>query len=315
MVREATARARAAACKLVVAFGGGSAIDAAKAVSALLANGGDPLDYMEVVGQGKILAQPALPCVAIPTTAGTGAEVTRNAVVSSPEHRVKASLRSPTMLPRVALVDPLLTHTLPPAITASTGLDAFTQLLEPFVSARANPLTDGFCREGLARVARSLERAYWAGDDATARADMALASLLGGLALANAGLGAAHGIASVVGGMFTAPHGAVCARLLPFVMEANVRALQARQPENPALARYGEAARIVTGDQGATVLHGVAWVQELCARLQVHPLSAYGMQADDLPVVVEKSAVASSTKANPLPLTLDELATIVQQAM
>ena len=190
---------------MVIGFGGGSAIDAAKAIATLVANGGDPLDYMEGIGAGKPLTQPALPIIAIPTTAGTGAEVTRNAVVASPEHRVKASLRSPFMLPRLALVDPELTYSLPPEVTAGTGLDALTQLIEPFTSHRANPMTDAFCREGLARAARSLRRAYEHGADTAAREDMALASLFGGLALANAGLGAAHGFAAPICGMFPAP--------------------------------------------------------------------------------------------------------------
>jgi alcohol dehydrogenase class IV len=239
-VRQGTARGRDAGCDLVIGFGGGSAIDAAKAIATLLANGGDPLDYMEGIGGGKPLTIPALPIIAIPTTAGTGAEVTRNAVVASPEHRVKASLRSPHMLPRLALVDPELTYSLPPAVTAGTGLDALTQLIEPFVSHRANPVTDAVCREGIARAARSLRRAYENGADAQAREDMALASLFGGLALANAGLGAVHGFAAPICGMFPAPHGATCAALLPHVIAANVHALRARQADGPALARYAE---------------------------------------------------------------------------
>ena len=204
MMREGVRLAAAEACDVVIGFGGGSAIDAAKAIATLVANGGDPLDYMEGIGAGKPLTKPALPIIAIPTTAGTGAEVTRNAVVASPEHRVKASLRSPFMLPRLALVDPELTYSLPPEVTAGTGLDALTQLIEPFTSHRANPMTDAFCREGLTRAARSLRRAYAHGDDTAAREDMALASLFGGLALANAGLGAAHGFAAPICGMFPA---------------------------------------------------------------------------------------------------------------
>jgi alcohol dehydrogenase class IV len=247
-VLAGVAPASASACDLVIGFGGGSVLDAAKAIAALLANGGDPLDYLEVVGHGRPLTKPSLPCIAIPTTAGTGAEVTRNAVLGSPEHRVKASLRSPLMLPTVAVVDPELTHTTPPDVTAATGLDALTQCIEPFVSPRANPLTDALCREGMQRAARSLHRAYLDGQDAAAREDMALASLFGGLALANAGLGAVHGFAGPIGGMFPAPHGALCARLLPPVMRANLQAMQQRTPDSPALARYTEVARLLTGD-------------------------------------------------------------------
>ena len=314
LAREGARRAREAGCDLIIGFGGGSAIDAGKAIAALMTNGGDLLDYLEVIGKGKPITQPAAPYIAIPTTAGTGAEVTRNAVLASPEHRVKVSLRSPHMLPRVALVDPELTYSLPPTVTASTGLDALTQLVEPFVSVRANPIVDAFCREGTLRASRSLRQAYEHGNDVKVREDMALASLLGGLALANAGLGAVHGIASVVGGMFPAPHGAVCARLLPHVMEINVRALQERRPESEALVRYDEVARILTGSGQAKAADGVTWVHELCAALQIPPLASYGMTPADLSTVVVKSAVASSTKANPIQLTPDEMHEILAKA-
>lgn len=158
-IRRGAAHARATESDVIIGLGGGSALDAAKAISALLTNEGDPLDYLEVIGRGQTLQQPAAPCIAIPTTAGTGSEVTRNAVLASPEHRVKVSLRSPSMLPRVAIVDPTLTHSTPPAITAATGMDALIQNLEPLVSSQANPLTDGIAREGLRRAAHSLRRA------------------------------------------------------------------------------------------------------------------------------------------------------------
>ncbi len=315
LVRRGVQQARDEGCDMVIGFGGGSAIDAGKAVAALLGNGGDPLDYLEVIGRGKPLTLPPLPYIAIPTTAGTGAEVTRNAVLASPEHHVKASLRSPLLLPGVALVDPVLTYSMPPAVTASTGLDALTQLIEPFVSVRANPVTDAFCREGMQRAARSLRRAYENSNDAAAREDMALASLLGGLALANAGLGAVHGIAGVIGGMFPAPHGALCARLLPEVMLVNVRALQQRQSTSAALRRYAEIARFLAGSASAAAHDGAACVRQLCTDLRIPPLSAYGVTARDIPTIVEKSRVASSTKANPIALTAEELQEIVQTAM
>jgi alcohol dehydrogenase class IV len=252
--------------------------------------------------------------IAIPTTAGTGSEVTRNAVLGSTEHKVKASLRAATMLPTVALVDPELTYSVPPDVTATTGVDAFTQCLEPFVSVRANPLTDSLCREGMLRAARSLRRAYENGEDATAREDMAVASLFGGLALANAGLGAVHGFAGPIGGMFSAPHGAICARLLPWVMEANVRALQQRSPCAPALARYDEIGRLLTGNPAATAVDGVAWVQVLAESLQVRPLSHFGITPADFPEIVAKSQQASSMKANSIALTDPELTGILRQA-
>jgi alcohol dehydrogenase class IV len=297
----------------VIAFGGGSALDAAKALAALLNNPGDPLDYLEVIGLGRPLAMPAAPCIAIPTTAGTGSEVTRNAVLGSPEHRVKASLRSPSMLPRLAVVDPELTYELPRAITASTGLDALTQLIEPYVSVRANPMTDQFCVEGMRRASGALPRVWDHGGDRQARGDMAWASLLGGMALANAALGAVHGFAAPVGGMFPAPHGAVCASLLPHAMDVNVGALRARSPEK--LERYNEVARLLTGKPHANALDGVAWVAALCRKLEIPPLRTYGVMQSDLPVLVEKAAQANSMKGNPIVLTEEELREIISRAL
>jgi alcohol dehydrogenase class IV len=314
-VRQAVTQARQQDCDMVLGVGGGSALDTGKAVAALLTNPGDVYDYLEVIGRGQPLACPSAPYLAIPTTAGTGAEVTRNAVLNVPEQRVKVSLRSPHMLPRVALVDPELTYSLPPAQTASTGLDALTQLIEPYVSLKANPLVDALCREGLRRAAGALRRAYANGRDVAAREDMALASLLGGLALANAGLGAVHGFAGPLGGMFPAPHGAVCARLLPLVVEANLRALQARQPESPVLARYAELACLLTDQANAAAADGVAWLQALVESLAIPRLGAYGLTAADIPQVVAKSAQASSMQGNPIALTPTELQAIVAAAL
>lgn len=315
MVRAATAAAREAGCNLVIGFGGGSVMDTAKAVAAMLTNAGDLIDYLEVIGASQPLSEASAPCITVPTTAGTGAEVTRNAVLACPEHRVKVSLRSPLMLPWLAVVDPRLTHGLPPAETAYTGLDALTQLVEPYVSIRANPLTDGLCREGLARAARSLRRAYEHGDDAVAREDMSLASLFSGLALANAGLGAVHGLAAPLGGMFNAPHGALCAALLPAVMATNIEALRAREPGNVALKRYDEIGRILTGDPQADAEDGVAWVRELCGSLRIPSLRAHGVTEREVDIVVEKASTASSMKGNPVRLTEDELLAIVNKAL
>jgi len=315
VAREGTQAARDGDCDFIVGFGGGSVLDTGKAIAALLTNGGDPLDYLEVIGKGQPLTQPAAPYVAIPTTAGTGAEVTRNAVLASPEHRVKVSLRSPLMLPAVALVDSELTHSVPPAVTATTGLDALTQVLEPYVSSRANPLTDALCREALQRAARSLRRVYERGDDAAAREDMALVSLFGGLALANAGLGAVHGFAGPFGGMFHAPHGGVCASLLPHVMSVNVHLLAQLQPQGDILRRYDEVARLLTGDDAATAGGGVSWVQDLCAALQVPSLSTYGLTEDDFPALIEKAAAASSMRGNPVKLTAAQMGAILARAL
>jgi alcohol dehydrogenase class IV len=314
LVREGARRLQNAACDVVISLGGGSAIDAGKAIAIVATNGGEPLEFLEVVGKGRVLVVPPLPFIAVPTTAGTGSEVTRNAVLGSTEHGVKASLRSPLMLPRVALVDPELTYGLPPAITASTGLDALTQLIEPYVSARANPLADALCIEGIRRVAGALRRAYRCGTDRDARRDMALASLLGGMALANAGLGVVHGFAAPLGGGWKAPHGSLCAALLPHGMAANVAALRARAPQHPALERYSAIARLLTGRHDATAEDGIHWVNALCNELNVPALRAWGVTEADLPGVVEKATSASSMKANPLPLTSEELLAVVMAA-
>jgi alcohol dehydrogenase class IV len=315
LARAGTALAQTAGCDAVVALGGGSALDAGKAIAALAANGGDPLDYLEVIGRGKALTRPSLPLVALPTTAGTGSEVTRNAVLGSREAKVKASLRSPLMLPRLAIVDPELLIGAPPAVLSSSGLDALSQLIEPFLSARANPLTDAFAREGIRRSARSLKKAVREGAGAEEREDLALASLMGGLCLANAGLGAVHGFAAPVGGMFEAPHGAVCAALLPAVLEINLRALRARATVNPILARYQELASLLTGRPDAESDDAIAWVRELGDLLEVPGLRRYGLTESGVPALVEKAKAASSMKANPLPLTDEELTEIALRSL
>ena len=315
VVRLGIEIARDAGCDLVIGIGGGSVLDAGKAIAALMTNAGNPLDYLEVIGRGQTLTKLPLPYVAIPTTAGTGSEVTRNAVLAAPEQQAKVSLRSPLMLPRVAVVDPELTLNLPPDITARTGLDALTQLIEPFVSNKANPMTDALCREGIRRAARSLQRAVEHGDDASAREDMSLTSLFGGLALANSGLGAAHGFAGPIGGMFPTPHGAICASLLPYVMSTNVRALRERMPDSEVLKRYREIAQLLTGNDHATIDEGIAWIKTLCEVLHVLPLRSYGITSTDFPALIEKAAVASSMKANPIKLTADEMNEILTRAL
>lgn len=310
---EGANRAQKMGARLVFGFGGGSVLDTGKVIAALLTNHGDLFDYLEVIGKGISISEPPVPYIAIPTTAGTGAEVTRNAVLLSPEHRVKVSMRSPMMLPSLAVIDPELTFSMPQAVTASTGLDAFTQLIEAFVSRKANPLTDGICREGIQRTARSLKIAFDDGKNVSARQDMALASLFGGLALANAGLGAVHGFAGPLGGMFDAPHGALCARLLPFVIEANVRILEKREPTSVLLKRFGELAQFLTGKTEAQA--GVRWIKNLCAALNIPPLAEFGLKTGDIPEVVEKSKNSSSTKGNPIDLSTEELTEILEKAI
>jgi alcohol dehydrogenase class IV len=314
LVMDAVREAGARGCDLVIGIGGGSVLDAGKAVAALLANGGDLIQYLEVVGEGRPLQRLSAPYIAVPTTAGTGSEVTRNAVLVSLSHKVKVSMRSPYMLPRLALVDPEMTYSMPPGLTAATGLDALTQVLEAFVSRNANPLTDGICREGLGRAARSLPRAFENGKDQQAREDMSLASLCGGLALANAKLGAVHGIAGPFGGMFRAPHGAVCGRLLPFVAAVTIGALRERDPGAFAIGRFQEAARIFTGDPGASAEDGAQWLRSLCDRLEIPALSTYGFSAEHSTDLIANSMRSSSMAGHPVDLTAPELETILGRA-
>ncbi len=284
--RRGAALAREAGCDVVAAVGGGSAIDLGKAVAALASNPGDVLDYLEVIGRGQAFEQEPLPVVAAPTTAGTGSEVTRNAVLGSKQHGVKASLRHVKMLPRVAVVDPELTLCLPRDQTAWSGLDALTQLIEPAVSKRANAFTDALCRAAIPRAIGALRRLARDLGDAEARSEMAFASLCGGLALANAGLGAVHGFAAPLGGMFEAPHGAVCARLLPLVIEANGRGLE-----------WLDAAR------------------ELVEAFEVPGLARWGVTAGDIPALVERARKASSMQANPVALEDAVLEDILNRAL
>jgi alcohol dehydrogenase class IV len=312
--REATALARSERCSVVVGFGGGSAIDLAKAVAALLANPGDPMDFAEVIGGGKALSEPSYPCIAIPTTAGTGSEATRNAVLSSAEHRVKVSLRSATMLPAAAIIDPELTFGLPPGLTAQTGMDALAQLLEPFVCSSPNPLVDAICREALPLAARALPAAFEDGSDAAAREDMCFASLSGGLALANARLGAVHGIAGPLGGAFPVPHGAACAALMAPVAEANVRALRSRGDGGRALERYAEAAAMMGGGPGAAPEDLPRLLAELASRLGIGGLARFGVASEDFPELAEKAAASSSMRGNPIVLAFDEILGILEKA-
>jgi alcohol dehydrogenase class IV len=314
-VVEGAAAARQGSCDLVLGLGGGSVIDGAKAIAALATNT-DPIEtYLEVIGAGRPLRYAPLPCVAIPTTAGTGSEATPNAVVKSALHKVKVSLRSAQMLPALAIVDPELTLSVPPVVTAYTGCDALTQLLEAFVSIKANPLTDALCRETLARAAVALPQAVDRGNDLAARTDMALASLFSGLALANAGLGAVHGIAGPLGGMIDAPHGALCARLLPHVFEVNLKALARRRAPDLGHARFAQAARWLTGSPRASAADGARWLHALIDALKIPPLRHWGLTAQDLPALMPRAHAAGSMKGNPVALSDEEVGEIVSRAM
>lgn len=306
--------AKRSGAKFVIGFGGGSAIDSAKAIAAMLTNPGELMDYMEVVGGARKIPIPPAPMIALPTTAGTGTEVTRNAVITSPEHNVKVSMRSPMMIPTVAIVDPELTYSMPPGVTASTGMDALTQVIEGYVSGKANPLTDGIAGEGIRRGARSLLKAYRDGENAGAREDMALTSLFGGLVLANAGLGAVHGFAGPIGGMFKAPHGAICASLLPAVMKYNAAALKAASGREGLVERFQQVAAWLTGEPEASVEDGVAWLGELTVALAIPGLHAIGIDKADFPRIIEKSKQSSSMQKNPIKLDEKTLEAILTEA-
>lgn len=311
----AVCAAREARADMVIGFGGGSAIDTAKAAAGLLSNPGNLLDYLEVVGHGRPLPHPAVPWMAIPTTAGTGAEVTRNAVLGVPDRGVKVSWRSPHLLARVALVDPELTLELPPCATAASGMDALTQLLEAYVCNRANPLTDALCEAGLPRIARAFPAVWRDPRDLSARTDLALSSLWSGLALANAGLGAVHGLAAPIGGLLPAPHGAVCAVLLAPVMSANLAALRARDSGGAALGRYEAIGRWLSGRPDAGPEDAVAWVRNWVAELGLPGLAAYGVSAGMIAEIVARAQSANSMKANPIALGADELAGALAAAL
>ena len=302
-------------CDLVIGLGGGSAIDAAKAVAGLLTNGGSALDYMEVVGKGQKLTRPAAPWVAVPTTAGTGAEVTRNAVIGYPEKQFKASLRSELLLPRVALVDPALGVTVPPDVTARCGMDALCQCVEAYTSTGANPMTDALALKGMTLAARSLRPAVRDGTDLAAREDMAMAALLSGVCLTNAGLGAVHGFAAPLGANFPVPHGTVCADLLPPVIAANVKALRERSPNHPALARYAEVGRALTGADGSDPGAAAAFTSDLVRELNIPPLREFGISEAAIPAMVALARKASSMRYNPVVLSDEELAAVLRQGI
>ncbi|WP_146855162.1 iron-containing alcohol dehydrogenase [Brevifollis gellanilyticus] len=307
-------RAKSLGAEVVIGFGGGSAMDAGKAIAALARQPHDALHYLEVVGQGNALDEPPLPYIAVPTTAGTGAEVTRNAVLASPEKGVKASLRHVSMLPRIALVDPELAVGCPPVVTAASGMDALTQCLEAYVSCRAQPMTDALCVDGIRRASRSLEKAVQDGADLDAREDMALAAMYSGMALANAGLGAVHGFAAPIGGQFQAPHGAVCAILLAPVWAANWAVVNASGNDFQR-ERFRHAGELLTGRADARAEDVLPVLRGLSGRLQIPGLRSYGIQESDLADIAAKAAKASSMKGNPVSLSEETLVKILSEAM
>jgi alcohol dehydrogenase class IV len=329
-VDRAVEAGRAQGCDAVVAAGGGAVLDCGKAASGMMTNPGSLVDYLEGVGKGLQVERAPLPMVAVPTTAGTGSEVTKNAVISGPGF--KKSIRSPLLIPRVALVDPELTHSMPPEVTASCGMDALTQVLESYLSKNASPVTDGLALQGIAAAGRGLLRAYCDPDDAEAREEMALASLLGGVCLANAGLGAVHGFASPLGALHPIPHGVACAALLPQVVEANLAAAAGTPAERRLRRRLTRAAEALCGEPAPCSREGdVLWgetfateqeavervlaaTRELQRELKIPRLSELGITEDNMGEVV-KGSRGSSMRYNPVELTDDQLADILRAAM
>jgi len=300
---------------VVIGIGGGSVLDAGKAVAALVANPGDLLEYLEVVGKGKPLTHPAIPYMAIPTTAGTGSEVTRNSVIGVPDKNVKVSLRSPSMLPRWAVVDPELTYSLPQAIAAYTGMDALIQCLEAYLSRFANPLTDGIALEGLGRAAQSIRKACSETLDPAAKADMCVASLCSGIALANAKLGAVHGFAGPIGGMINAPHGALCSSLLLPVLRMNTEIARRRDPQGIVSRKLDQVAKVLTGNAAANAHYAIAWIDALIKDLPLKSLGDLGFQPSDIPAAVEMSANSSSMRGNPIDLDPADLREILEASL
>lgn len=303
--------ARDFGAEMVIGIGGGSVIDAAKAVAGLVRNE-EPIEtYLEVVGKGMPLCLPPLPWMAIPTTAGTGAEATKNAVLSVPSHKVKVSLRSPLLYPTIALIDPELALGTPAAITAATGMDALCQLIEAYVCSRANPHTDALCAAGIPLVASALPVAFAQPNDLAARTAMAQGALWSGMALANAGLGAAHGFAAPLGGILGAPHGAICGALLAPVTRANVAGLCRAGNDT---SRFRHVASWVTGRADANEEEGVAALAALADQLKIPGLARHGLTATLVPEICARAKQASSMKANPVFLSDDELTTILREA-
>ena len=322
-VEVPVARFRSEDIGVVLGVGGGAVLDTAKGIAGLLRTDTELMDHLEGVGRGLPYPGPAVPVVAVPTTAGTGSEATRNAVISERGPQgYKRSFRDESMVPRDAVVDPDLLESAPPTLIASNGLDALTQLLESYTSQRATPLTDALAQDGMVAAREGLLPWFGEPDGSAApvaRSHMAYAALLSGICLANAGLGAVHGFASPLGAQLSIPHGMACGAVLWQVTEANITALAARDPSSPALPKYAQAGRILAqlphgiSDEAARVglvdaLH--EWVDAL----GVPPLSAFEMTAAQIPVIVADSP-GSSMRTNPIELTDQELTAILDGAL
>jgi alcohol dehydrogenase len=318
LVDDAVRAHRARGIDVVVGIGGGSALDAAKAIAALLPGGRPVMDHLEEVGRGIAYQGPTTPTIAVPTTAGTGSEATRNAVLSEPGvSGFKRSFRHEALVPEWAVVDPDLLATCPPALIAADGMDALTQLLESYVSLRAGPFTDALAQQGLAAARDGLLPWYeGAGDARESRTRMAYAALLSGITLAHAGLGVVHGLSSPLGAWFPIPHGVACGTLLAAATAANVRALRARDPRGAALPRLARAWAILA-DAEAPPPHDAperlaallaAWTE----RLELPRLGAFGVGGGDVDRIVQAGR-GGGTRTNPIALEDAEVAGILRE--
>lgn len=322
MVDEAVSEYCDQGIEVVVGIGGGSVLDAAKAIAGLLPGGNSVLDHLEDVGKGLPYEGPALPFIAVPTTAGTGSEATKNAVLSEqgPEG-YKKSFRHDSLVARVAVIDPQLLESCPAPLIAAQGMDAFTQLLESYVSLRANPFTDALAWSGMEAIAQGFFAAYDGGDDEAARqgrAAMAYGALLSGITLAHAGLGSVHGLAQPLGSLFPVPHGVACGTTLAFATEVNIKALRERQPQSPALAKYAQVGRLLLGDRrlhDQAACHAlVSQLQMWAERMSIPRLGEFGIGEEDVPLIVA-NARGNSMKTNPIVLSDEEIAKIVARRL
>jgi alcohol dehydrogenase class IV len=313
-VKDGIRKARELNIDALIAIGGGSVIDTGKAISTMLTNPGELEDYLEVVGQAKPILHRAKPLIAIPTTAGTGSEVTRNAVIKVPSKKVKVSLRGRKIIPEVALIDPNLTLDTPSEITASTGMDALSQVIEPYISIKGNPFVDLICEDAIKKASDSLLNAFKTSDDLLSRENMCWVSLFGGIALANAGLGAVHGFAGVIGGMHDIPHGVICARLLPSVLEMNINAISERQPSNPILEKFRTITKFLTHSEKSEIIDGVRWLETLCEEMKIPHLGELGVEINEFPEIIQNAKFSSSMKGNPIELTTKELFRVLEKS-
>ncbi|NAW68001.1 iron-containing alcohol dehydrogenase [Vibrio sp. V27_P1S3P104] len=311
MVEEAAMAGRRFQPQVVVAIGGGSVLDMGKALAAIIPNQGNVYDYVEVVGRNVPLKTKPLPFIAIPTTASTGSEVTKNAVLKSGQDKVKVSLRSPDMLAAVAIIDPSLTYGTDSYTSGRGAMDAFTHLMEAYVCGEPNPLTDMICEEGLRRLARSTVAACCR-DEPSARSDLSFAAMLGGMAITNAKLGAAHGLASALGGKLDAPHSVITARLAPYVMRENINAAK-QEKRHDIMQRYYRISQILTKRKNVNIEDGILWVQMMLDKLKLPTLAQFGVCTTSFEQVAQDALRSQAIKGNPLPLTHARLVYILRQ--